>query len=461
LGLVVLAIGGHAFWGWREEKKLREDLRELWAKGEPMDIEEFKVEPVPLWDNQAAWLKEAGDLIDERTDSFDRLMQEKIGFPLSQEQMELVGRVVAENQKALGKLRRVKDQKGVDWGINLTRSSIFSSPQALLDMQKNLSVLAGAKMIYEHQKGNDREAIALAMDLLIQCEAMDRMPNGLATHLASSGVGELGSETLQQVVPEMKIGTGSGEVTPADMRKLIDRLLNDSELKSGLKRALQFERAAQVLAARTMYQMDESGRVGPGQNSQASTPILGYLAKPLFLRDGRLMLRNVTEIMSASEADSLPAFNARAKESFARMSHVRESPKLHMLAVILTPPYEPVVKRTYRAITSRRLAAVALAARWHFLERGRWPKNLEELVPNYLPAVPLDAMGEHKNIGYVAEEERPRVYSVGENLTDEGGSDKPLPKKVYNVGTYRWWDEDAVVDLKRQKRTSVEESEKE
>ena len=79
-------------------------------------------------------------------------------------------------------------------------------------------------------------------------------------------------------------------------------------------------------------------------------------------------------------------------------------------------------------MTERRLAAVALATRLYYVENGKWPASLDELAPKYLPAVPDDPMASGKRIGYVAEEARPRIYSVGENGTDEGGSGAPLRK---------------------------------
>jgi hypothetical protein len=52
------------------------------------------------------------------------------------------------------------------------------------------------------------------------------------------------------------------------------------------------------------------------------------------------------------------------------------------------------------------------------LKTGRLPKALEELVPEYLPAVPLDDF-DGKPIRYSAEKKV--VYSVGSDFKDVGG----------------------------------------
>ena len=130
-----------------------------------------------------------------------------------------------------------------------------------------------------------------------------------------------------------------------------------------------------------------------------------------------------------------------------------------MMIRILAPGLDAAVERGFRALAERRLAAVALAVRLYYVEKGKWPGSLDELAPQYLPAVPDDPMASGKKIGYVADAQRPRNYSVGENETDEGGSDAPRKKTVGGGG--RWTEEDAVVHLMRQKRQNLEENTKE
>lgn len=56
-------------------------------------------------------------------------------------------------------------------------------------------------------------------------------------------------------------------------------------------------------------------------------------------------------------------------------------------------------------------------------DRGRWPSSLDELVPAFLPAVPLDPC-DGKALRYAAprsESERPVLYSIGVDGVDDGG----------------------------------------
>src|SRR5687767_15886769 len=56
---------------------------------------------------------------------------------------------------------------------------------------------------------------------------------------------------------------------------------------------------------------------------------------------------------------------------------------------------------------------------------GAFPDDLDALVPEILPAVPLDTLaGGGKRLGYVNDPKRPRIYNVGENGVDDGGTDR-------------------------------------
>jgi hypothetical protein len=70
----------------------------------------------------------------------------------------------------------------------------------------------------------------------------------------------------------------------------------------------------------------------------------------------------------------------------------------------------------FRTISERRATAVSLAAQLYRADRGHWPARLDELVPAYLPALPLDLYHDDgRPIGYVMKK-----------LPAGGGGDRPL-----------------------------------
>ena len=68
------------------------------------------------------------------------------------------------------------------------------------------------------------------------------------------------------------------------------------------------------------------------------------------------------------------------------------------------------------------MAAVALAIRLFEVDHGCRPDTLAELVPDYLPAVPLDPFAaDRREIGYRPNAPKPVLYSVNLNGIDENG----------------------------------------
>ena len=90
-----------------------------------------------------------------------------------------------------------------------------------------------------------------------------------------------------------------------------------------------------------------------------------------------------------------------------------------------------------RGRVERRMAAVALAAQLYRADHGgAWPAKLEDLVPQYLPAVPRDPLAPGDTPlryllvkhGRPDGQDRPVVYSVGSNGNDDThDAGAPLP----------------------------------
>jgi hypothetical protein len=81
--------------------------------------------------------------------------------------------------------------------------------------------------------------------------------------------------------------------------------------------------------------------------------------------------------------------------------------------------FNVVFDRKYKVDFFLRSFRVALALRCFHLRHRKLPQKLAELVPEYLENIPTDPF-DGKPLRY--SQEKRIVYSVGKNLTDEGGS---------------------------------------
>ena len=80
----------------------------------------------------------------------------------------------------------------------------------------------------------------------------------------------------------------------------------------------------------------------------------------------------------------------------------------------------------------RRLMQLAVAARRFLVERGRLPKSLDELVPDWIPALPLDPFGTGP-LQMKRTKEGLVLYSVGPDGIDYDGAPLGPLKRTRNI----------------------------
>jgi hypothetical protein len=99
-----------------------------------------------------------------------------------------------------------------------------------------------------------------------------------------------------------------------------------------------------------------------------------------------------------------------------------------MLCAILLPAENGAIETKVQTKTELAATRALLAMKAFKVGKGRLPKTLDELVPEYLDAVPLDNF-DGKPLRY--NPEKKVIYSVGKDLKDDGGMTKEEQKA--------WW----------------------
>jgi tetratricopeptide (TPR) repeat protein len=84
------------------------------------------------------------------------------------------------------------------------------------------------------------------------------------------------------------------------------------------------------------------------------------------------------------------------------------------------PSYSYAMHRAADFHALQRLGQVAVALRLYRHEHGRYPETLEELVPKYLPSLPVDPF-DGKPLRYKRLAKGFKVWSVGWDMKDDGG----------------------------------------
>jgi len=121
------------------------------------------------------------------------------------------------------------------------------------------------------------------------------------------------------------------------------------------------------------------------------------------------------------------AFPEIPEESVGFWHMLRPNGVAYILQAILEPATETVLKNKCEKESTVSGTRLVVACNRFEREEGRWPESLQELVPEYLDAVPVDPFDGEL---FRYSPEKSIVYSVGRNLTDEGGSSMMPDGKV-------------------------------
>ncbi len=103
----------------------------------------------------------------------------------------------------------------------------------------------------------------------------------------------------------------------------------------------------------------------------------------------------------------------------------------------IVPPIARVERQNLGVISLLRAAQTALAIQRYRLAAGKLPDALPDLVPTYLDTVPRDPF-DGKDLRYARLQAGYVVYSIGENLRDDGGTERPPGSRT--TGKSANWD---------------------
>jgi hypothetical protein len=433
LALVLSLLIIRLLWGQYTARALRAQLKQLRDRGEPLGAGDFAFVELSDSHNAAKFHMDAARAfapgsLSPRTSSFV--------FPSYPPYDAAWMAAAAASEQAHGKLfalaREARKHPRAQW-----RSQPFTGPLArnatftgTLNATRNLANILADGAEYAHLTGNDAEALERARDVLHLSDAL-RQDDPLFAQLVALGIDAMASNALLHMAPGLRLDARSSPAARASAKATIAHLLDEEPLRRGVRRGLVFERA--------MYhelRKDEA----------AGTWVIRPLADAQLVRDHR----NFDVQIDATAAPNKPQVTA----ALARLT-----PEYHRDGGLIgngarsyrdVPRYsrwfgtaayvERYFETMFRVIAERRAAAVSLAAQMFRADHGRWPDNLDELVPTYLPAVPRDPFADGEPLGYVVQrgalpDGRDRAlifHRAGE--VDFG----PYPEPSYSWESDRW-----------------------
>jgi hypothetical protein len=449
--LLLVVIVSHAIWGWRAKAAFERRLSELRNAGEKIDASAFAAAPAAPEQDAVRDLMAAGRLIDPKDSQWLSLTRIERALPLNDVEMNAIETVVRSRQPALALIESAARKPGADWGIDpkvpylLLKTSGLTECRALANLL-SLSALAA------HQRAEESVAFRRLHEMLFLSRAVDRQAT-IVSHLVAVGISALAARAAEQIAVDLHLGAAGQSST--DLQTLIADFLDDRDLQEGLAAALRRERLmmSQMVVSIANGQM-AIDRISGNKPLTFSQRLSLYAMKPILYDDGRFAIDHLSGVVHATEkCIDFPSFRATAPplpEREMDQHHLR-----HLLSSLLLPPQTRLARNHYCGIADRRLAAVALAIGAYAARHdGKRPTSQNELLGVDLLAMPADPFAAAGvKLRYKPSEDRPIVYSVGEDGTDDGGSEQPGRQYPSKISRQQRWDcLDGVLHLKRQTR---------
>lgn len=207
-----------------------------------------------------------------------------------------------------------------------------------------------------------------------------------------------------------------GEVADADLLRL-QELLREFDFRAALKVSLEAERAdcfTEMSLPAEYYRKKQGAPEEAIVESEARLPAHQADAARMLSSFRRLLAANNESLHAAIKESK--ALDEESKELMKSPMRLINGQSLLLLAGLQHTPFA----HGRLDAKCRSMDAILAAIRFH-RANARWSTNLEELVPEFLPAVPIDVF-DLQPLRLLVTDQEIKIYSVGENEIDDGGT---------------------------------------
>jgi hypothetical protein len=334
---------------------------------------------------------------------------------------------VSANATALAELRRLRSAAAAtttpaDWHFfdgdadQRERKAVefratLAQGEALADLPSEAALLAECDGDHADAVERLRDAFALARTF----DAAETLP----AYDVACAIETSAAETAAELAHELNDPRAARPASAAQLRAMIDELLDDREVGPRGRETVLRARAASLDVAGASRYGTWDGRIqAKAELRPLSERIVQAVRTPARTR---ALARQVPIIGTYADAMALPDWPAAWTVLSAALPASRGlyvgSPRVFFW----TYSAQPTIKGMFWTRTARRCAGVLLALRAYQLDHGfALPARLDELQGAYLDHVPADPMAPGgRAIGYARFGTTALIYSVGNNGRDD------------------------------------------
>ena len=287
-----------------------------------------------------------------------------------------------------------------------------------LNALRRLTRLQAVKALSLARQGKGSEALAEAAKLTVLGHHIIVGHNSLIGSLVGVATQRLGSETILQILQMSNPGKGA-------LLNTLKKVEESSNTKEGYKDAFRFEYTYTLnsidesVNAKLQEEIDAMAREGAITHAVAKYAKHGYYYKPNQTKDlyTELYARQLSFIGEQCVVGPDPELEHRRAVGWKLVFTENAVGKLLFSATGLS--LGSVIAKQCQNDLALNVAKAELGLYVYKIDHGVVPASLDKIVPDYMPALPIDPYNKQP-LHYNVKEKL--LYSVGEKKQDVGGS---------------------------------------
>ena len=416
--LLLICIGVFAFFRLSLKSKLQTRIDAIRAAGYPVTCAEldqwYKIPPNV--ENAAYTIIDAFSYFNqwdrEKSKSLPVVGKAELpdhAEPLAEELKTLIAQYVADNNEALELLHAGAAMEHSRYPIDL--SAGFETNVPNLSELRGTVFLLKLEAILHAENGDSKSAVRSVKSCFGIARSLAKEPITIS-QLVRAACQNVAATTIEYCVNRI-------EFTDEQLAELIEYIQN-SDHNTDMSSAFVGERCFGISFFKA------PGSVNPDLiGGVPFRPLLAlYKAVGMADSDAIIYLDLMEEYMKLYQ---LP-LHQRQEAAKAVEARFQSTSRVHVLFYVMMPALARITTIDTRNIAQLLTARVGLAIERYRLAAGKLPDTLNDLVPDYLDAVPKDPF-DGNELRYKRLEPGFVVYSIGEDLIDDSGKEKPTGKK--------------------------------
>lgn len=417
--LILAPIAALVVWRASLTAKIDRELKTIRAAGlptNPVELDAFYLQ-VPEAENAALLFAEAGEMLPTQVDREEQKLQtqfEQMGRSelLPSEITNYLAQHLSENKDALAILHRAAGLTNSRYPVDLSRG--FETLLPHLAKVKGTARLLREEAVQEAAAGHADRATESVLAGYAAARSLAGEPLPIS-FLVGNSMNAIAGSGLEQVVNRVALDD-------AQLQRL-QKVILASDNTNALPRVLAGERGCTIgvfqdPAGFAAMMNIGTAVAGISPNVYKAGPKALNSLTGFFDRDLLYYLETMQKLIDAAGEPPPERFDA-VKDFDADMIEAKQ--KLYVITAMILPQLGKCLDRDADNSARLRAAATALAIeRYRLKHEGKLPENFSMLVPEYLPAMPIDPFtGEA--LQYRKRDKGFIVYSVGADRQDDGG----------------------------------------